>query len=180
MEGLDQTDGIKLLKVARERISSHLLSRKPNYPEPGSLFDVYRGVFVTLKERGLLRGCIGRMTSRDPLFETIKIMAYAAAFEDPRFVPLAKEELEYIHIELTVLSPMTGIKKESEISLGKHGIYISFQGRTGVFLPQVAIEQGWTREELLEHVCMKAGLPPSAWQDPKASLFTFEGAIFEE
>ena len=180
MEGIDQIDGTILLAVARERIASHLFNRVAVYPNEGAGCAMHAGAFVTLKEHGLLRGCIGRMKSRNPVFETIKDMAYSAAFEDPRFVPLAREELDHLHIEITVLSPMVSIRDTSEIVVGKHGIYISFQDRTGVFLPQVALEQGWNREEFLEHLCKKAGVPPNSWKDPRATISIFEGVIFEE
>jgi AmmeMemoRadiSam system protein A len=169
-----------LLATARESIASSLEARKPDWPIAAERLDSPCGAFVTLHERGALRGCIGRMTSPDPLFETVRAMARAAAFEDPRFPPLDRDEFPLIEIEITVLSPLRRISSISEIEVGKHGIYITRGWRSGVFLPQVATEQGWDRDSLLEEVCYKAGLPGDAWKSPDAVLQIFEGLVFGE
>ena len=169
-----------LLATARESIASSIEARKPSWPSEAESLDLPCGAFVTLHERGALRGCIGRMTSPDPLFETVRAMARAAAFEDPRFPPLDREELPSIDIEITVLSPLRRISSVSEIEVGRHGIYITRGWRSGVFLPQVATEQGWDRDTLLEEVCYKAGLPGDAWKSAEAVLQVFEGLVFGE
>jgi AmmeMemoRadiSam system protein A len=120
------------------------------------------------------------MSSVDPLFSTVKEMALAAAFEDPRFPPLEKEELPDIGVEVTVLSPMRPVAGAEEIVLGRHGVLMTKGGHSAVFLPQVATEQGWDREELLDNLCYKAGLSPSARHSSDVRFYVFEGRIFEE
>jgi AmmeMemoRadiSam system protein A len=105
-------------------------------------------------------------------------MAYEAAFQDPRFGPLAPEELEGLEVEVSVLTPPQPASA-GEIEPGRHGVLLKKQGRTAVFLPKVAAEQGWTREELLGQLCLKGGLPRQAWTSD-ASLFTFEADAFGE
>lgn len=137
------------------------------------------GAFVTLKEAGELRGCIGRMRENRSLSETIAEMAWAAASEDPRFSPLEKDELPLIEIEITILSPLEPISP-AEVEVGRHGLLISAQGRSGVLLPQVPQEFGWDRLTFLKQLCRKAGLAPDAWESPSASLYGFEGFVFSE
>ncbi|MEN6498986.1 MAG: AmmeMemoRadiSam system protein A [Rectinema sp.] len=171
-------DQKKLLKYARDVIRASLYHQ--GKPEAPTLSTTLRcGAFVTLKEAGSLRGCIGRMQSDDPLVTTVSEMAYAAAFEDPRFPPLRKEEMDLITIEITVLSPLRPIAPE-EVVIGKHGLLISAFGRSGVLLPQVPVEYGWDRETFLEQVCRKAGLPADAWKSSRAMLYGFEGFVFSE
>jgi AmmeMemoRadiSam system protein A len=138
------------------------------------------GAFVTLHKNGRLRGCIGRMSSDLPITETISQMAWAAAFEDPRFEPVTEEELESISIEISLLGPMQDMKDPEELVVGRHGLLIYCWGRSGVLLPQVATEYGWDRYTFLDQVCHKAGLPPEAWKDRNAELYIFEGLIFQE
>jgi len=170
----------ELCEIARESIASKLFHREPSLKSPSRGCLLPGGVFVSLHENGQLRGCIGRMQSGRPLCETVKEMALAAAFEDPRFVPLSKAEYSGIDIEITVLGPMNRIHGKDDFIIGVHGLYIVAKGRAGVLLPQVATEYGWDNEEFLSHVCLKAGLPMSAWRDPATELFAFEGLIFSE
>lgn len=166
-----------LLALARDSIATAFDGRQPEMP---SLQDNIRcGAFVTLRIDGDLRGCIGRMHSNDLLPVTIAEMARAAAFEDPRFPPLSPDELDRIEIEITLLSPLRPVRPE-EVQPGVHGILISAYGRSGVLLPQVAIEYGWDRETFLSQVCRKAGLPPDTWRSDAAQLYAFEGLIFSE
>jgi AmmeMemoRadiSam system protein A len=173
-------DRSALLATARESISSRLLKREPRWPETSARLEAFYGVFVTLHERGNLRGCIGRMTASGSLVSTIREMARAAAFEDPRFRSLTAEELDGIDIEITVLSPLRRIDGIDEIEVGKHGIYITKGWHSGVLLPQVATEQGWDRRTFVEQTCCKAGLPAGAWSSPEAVLQIFEGLVFGE
>lgn len=177
---LDAAGRAALLATARESIASNLEARRPSWPPEAERLDYPCGAFVTLRERGSLRGCIGRMTSPAPLFETVRDMARAAAFEDPRFPRLEPEELGSIDIEITVLSPLRRIASASEIEVGRHGVLITKGPRSGVFLPQVATEQGWDRDRLLEELCRKAGLPAGSWRSPEAELQVFEGLAFGE
>ncbi|MCX6320191.1 MAG: AmmeMemoRadiSam system protein B [Bacteroidia bacterium] len=137
------------------------------------------GAFVTLKINGVLRGCIGRFISSDPLYDVVSVSAVSSAFEDPRFSPLTKEEFKKTNIEITVLGPLKKINNISEIVLGKHGIYIKKDFRSGTMLPQVAIENGWTVEQFLGYTSRdKAGLGWDGWKD--AEIFIYEGVVLED
>ena len=108
-------------------------------------------------------------------------MAVAAASQDPRFTPLTAAELKDIDLEISVLSQPRRVKDASEIQLGKHGVIVSAGGHQGVFLPQVADETGWSKEEFLSQLCsQKAGLPPDAWKDPDTALYVFTADVFAE
>lgn len=137
------------------------------------------GAFVTLNEGGQLRGCIGHFGSDIPLYKVVDEMAEAAAFEDPRFYPLQPVEFDRLEIEISVLSPMKKISSIDEFEYGEQGIYISKGGRSGTFLPQVAQETNWSKEEFLGHCARdKAGLSWDGWKD--ADLYTYEAVIFKE
>jgi uncharacterized protein len=168
-----------LLALAREAIASRLESRSPVWPSHSSSLDERRGAFVTIHKQGMLRGCIGRMVADTPLEKIIRDMAMAAAFEDPRFPPLGKTDLVSIDLEISVLSPMEPCRPE-DIVPGIHGAYLAKGYRSGVFLPQVATEQGWDRDTFLEHLCYKAGLPSGSYRDPDARLWSFNAVVFGE
>ncbi len=130
------------------------------------------GAFVTLKQQGCLRGCIGRIVSDIPLYLLVQEMARAAALYDNRFPPVSVEDLPHLTYEITVLSTLREIKSIDEIELGKHGIIIEAKGRSGVFLPQVATETGWSLEEFLGHCSRdKAGLGWDGWKKARISIF---------
>lgn len=169
-----------LLETARESVESALERREPRRPEIPPSLTVPRGAFVTLSSGGRLRGCIGRLTPSGPLADTIRAMARAAAFEDPRFPPVGPEDWPSIKIEISVLGPMERLSSAGDLVVGRHGLYIVQGFRAGVLLPQVATEWGWDRDEFLLQVCRKAGLPSSAWKDPTAELYRFEAAVFGE
>lgn len=168
-----------LLATAREAIASRLERRQPRWPDHGPALDLKRGAFVTLHERGMLRGCIGRMIGDEPLIDIIRDMALSSAFGDPRFPPLEPDELPLVDIEISVLSPMERCRVE-DIKAGVHGAYLIFGGRAGVFLPQVATEQGWDSATFLEELCVKAGVPRGSHLDPRAELFRFTAVVFGE
>ena len=135
------------------------------------------GAFVSLHKHGHLRGCIGHFGEDTPLHEIVAEMARAAAFEDPRFQPLRREELDDVDIELSVLTPMRRIQSLDEFVLHKHGIYIRKGYRSGTFLPQVADEVNWTKEEFVGHCSQdKAGLGWDGWRD--AELYVYEAIVF--
>ncbi|MDC7227393.1 MAG: AmmeMemoRadiSam system protein A [Spirochaetales bacterium] len=169
-----------LLKTARERIREKLGLDGVAYPASTDKLNEICGAFVTIHNSGMLRGCIGNIIGRRPLIETIKNMAHAAAFEDPRFPPLSPDEFGDIDIEISVLSPLRKISSISEIEIGKHGIYMSRGYKSGVLLPQVATEQGWDLQSFVEHTCMKSGLPTDAWKDPNTMIEIFSAVIFAE
>ena len=169
-----------LLEAARESVESFLERREPRWSSVPPSLSIPRGAFVTLSSGGRLRGCIGRLTPSGPLMDTIRAMARAAAFEDPRFPPIGREEWPAVEIEISVLGPMERLASVEEIVIGRHGLYIVQGFRAGVLLPQVATEWGWDRGEFLVQVCRKAGLPPEAWKAPTAELYLFEAAVFGE
>lgn len=147
------------------------------------IFQTKRGVFVTLHKRKgrVLRGCIGQIIPQGALADNLKNMALAAALEDPRFPPVSAEELSDLEIEISVLSPMKKIDSPKEIKLGKHGVMVKQGAHTGVFLPQVAEETGWSLEEFMSHLCHdKAGISPNAWQTGEADIYVFTAQVFSE
>ena len=137
------------------------------------------GAFVTLKIDEDLRGCIGYIIAIKPLFETVYETARAAAFNDPRFKELTREEFDKIKIEISVLSLFEPIKSYDEIELGKHGLLMEEGGRA-VLLPQVATENNYTREQFLTALCHKAGLYGEYWKETKLKLKVFTATIFSE
>ena len=137
------------------------------------------GAFVTLHEYGRLRGCIGMIAADKPLVETVRKMALSAARHDHRFMPVTEEELDDIEIEISVLSPLKLIHDVSEIKLGIHGVFIRQGSHTGVFLPQVATETGWSLDEFLGHCARdKTGIGWDGWKD--ADIYTFTATVFQE
>lgn len=171
-----------LLKIARERIAAELQGKSAPILPKNKITDtlkMVRGAFVTLTIHGKLRGCIGNLKGSEPLYKLIADMARAAAFEDPRFLPLSPEELDDVHIEISVLSPLKRIHSIDEIQLGRDGIYMTKGIYGGTFLPQVAAETGWTKDEFLGHCARdKAGLGWDGWKD--ADIYTYQAEIFEE
>ena len=182
MEKFTLTESEKklLLETAREVITAELERRKPTLPEPSGVLKEACGAFVTLHRKGSLRGCIGHIVARLPLFKTIESMAKSSAFGDPRFSPVTAEELEEIDIEISVLSPLWTASGPEEVETGIHGIFITRGFRSGVLLPQVPVEQGWDRDEYLTHGCYKAGLPGDAWKDPATKIELFTAIVFGE
>ncbi len=152
----------------------------PDAAAENSALHIVCGAFVTLKENGNLRGCIGTMTGRLPLHETVSAMAASSAFHDPRFSPVLKEELNKLIIEISVLSPMETIEDPFSIIPGIHGLYIIYGPNSGVLLPQVASEQGWGVKEFVEHTCFKAGLTPEILKDGKTRYQSFTVTRFSE
>ena len=135
------------------------------------------GAFVSLHKQGRLRGCIGHFGEDVPLHEIVAEMARAAAFEDPRFMPVTRDELDDIDIEISVLTPMRRIQNLDEFELHRHGIYIRKGYRSGTFLPQVADEVNWTKEEFVSHCAQdKAGIGWDGWRD--AELYVYEAIVF--
>ncbi|MDW8368335.1 MAG: AmmeMemoRadiSam system protein A [Abditibacteriales bacterium] len=181
---LSEAAKARLLRIARETLER--VTRGEDVPkveavEPELLEE--RGAFVTLRQRGELRGCIGFPEAQRPLGEIVVEATAAAATRDPRFEPVTAEELEDITIEISVLSPIEKVPDVNLIECGKHGLVVQqAQGRlvfSGLLLPQVASEHGWTREEFLAQTCLKAGLPPHAWQED-ADVFWFTAEVFGE
>jgi AmmeMemoRadiSam system protein A len=175
-EPLSLTARAELLRIARESVFAaarglDYFPRSNGHPE----LDRGAGVFVTLRLRGRLRGCIGRVTPSDPLWRVVPEIARCSALEDPRFPPLAPHELDRVAIEISVLGPMRGVRGPEEIRPGLDGLLIRRAERSGLLLPQVAIEAGWDAVRFLEETCVKAGLPRGAWTlDAEIVAFTAE------
>ncbi|MBM3256040.1 MAG: AmmeMemoRadiSam system protein B [Candidatus Moranbacteria bacterium] len=172
-------DSQKLVQIARESVESFVKDGKiPKFNGDGQLLKKKSGVFVTLRDGGELRGCIGIIETEQPLYLSIPQMAAAAA-ADPRFDPVTEKELSRLEYEVSVLSPMKRVKNVDEIKLGIHGVKIKNGRRSGVFLPQVAEETGWNKEEFLAFLCRdKAGLPADCWKDPATEVYTFTAEIY--
>jgi len=172
----------ELLKIARNTLEKYI----PDHVRPvidakglAANLKMKAGAFVTLKENGDLRGCVGRFTSDDPLYLVIQEMAIASSTEDNRFPPVSANEISKLEIEISVLSPMKKINSIDEIILGKHGIYIKKGWNSGTFLPQVANETGWTREDFLGHCARdKAGIGWDGWKN--AEIYIYEASVFSE
>jgi uncharacterized protein len=166
-----------LLSLVRNTILAEAENRPMPEPSetPKKLWEP-GAAFVTLHKHGNLRGCIGHIKAFKPLIQSIQEMAIAAAFDDPRFPPLRLEEISDLEIEISVLSPMKKIESIDEIVVGTHGLYIQKGFQSGLLLPQVSTEQGWSKEQFLIGICQKAGLPNTAWKS--ANLFTFTAEIF--
>jgi len=179
---LTKEDKKTLLEIARKTLEGYLSQREiPEFIEVSSRLKEVQGAFVTLKKKGQLRGCIGSIVGRKPLYLTVRDMAIEAATADPRFAPVRYEELKDIDIEVSVLSPLKKVDSPEEIILGKHGVIVKRGFRQGVFLPQVAEETGWSKEEFLSYLCAhKAGLPPEAWKDKDTELYVFTACVFSE
>jgi AmmeMemoRadiSam system protein B/AmmeMemoRadiSam system protein A len=170
----------ELLTLARKSIEHYLANRQfLTYETSNQKFLEPRGVFVTLTEKGELRGCIGFVEPVYPLCQAIIQAAVYAAVEDPRFSPVKPSELNKLKIEISILTRPEPVQAVSDIRLGQHGLIIRQDGRSGLLLPQVATEYGWDRETFLKEVCRKAGLPDQAWKKP-GSLFKFEALVFGE
>ena len=169
-----------MIAAARSAIYSALRMDYDGDASPvGILKEKGYGVFVTLHLNGRLRGCIGRFTSSDTLYETIQDMARSAAFSDPRFPSLSRSEAPGIDIEVSVLSPLKRIASVDEFKLGRDGIYMIKGSHHGTFLPQVATETGWSTEEFLGHCAQdKAGIGYYGWKD--AELYTYQTEIVNE
>jgi len=167
---LSDADKGALLDLARETVAATARGERPPEPRnPNGPLREKGAVFITLRVAGELRGCIGHVEAIMPLWESVRDMAQAAAERDSRFPPLGVEELPGLEIEISVLSPMVPIRPD-EIRVGVHGLYVKQRDRSGLLLPQVAVEWGWDAPEFLRRTFEKAGLPPGA---AGARLFAF-------
>jgi AmmeMemoRadiSam system protein A len=168
-----------LLTLARGTLARYFATGTLPLPRPAGILRAPRGAFVTLKKAGALRGCVGHMRADLPLCQMVGRMALEAALRDRRFPPVTAGELASLEIEVSALTPFERIDTPEAIRVGRDGVLLRKQGRSAVFLPQVAPEQGWERDEMLAHLCRKAGLPPDAWRSG-AALFTFQAEVFGE
>lgn len=171
-----------LLGIARAAVRERLgMGAQPALPEEGLLAEP-RGAFVTVYVRGELRGCIGTFTPAGSLASTVARMAASAAGEDPRFEPVRADEVDDLDVHVSALDPRRPMRDPAELEVGRDGVVVQLGWRRGTLLPRVAVEHGWDRVTFLERTCLKAGLPPDAWQDPEAvvELFSAEEVGEEE
>lgn len=172
----------KLLKIARQSIQTYLqTNKKLQVDEADAVLNQKMGAFVTLNKHKQLRGCIGNIIGTQPLYLTVRDMAVESAVGDPRFPQLSLAELKDVEIEISVLSVLEKVSSADKIELGKHGVLVKKGFQSGVFLPQVATETGWSKEEFLNVLCtQKAGLPADAWKDKFTELYIFSAEVFSE
>ena len=179
---LGSREKTELMTIARKSVETTVKEHKQYECSAGGMDALLqdRAAFVTLKENGQLRGCIGYSIPTKSLCHTVRDVAAEAAVRDPRFRPVSTAELGRLQYEITVLSPLRRVTDIKQIQIGKHGLLIKRGSNVGVFLPQVPAEQGWDRTAYLEHLCEKAGLPIHAWMDEETDIFSFTGLVFGE
>ncbi len=177
--------GEYLVRLARRSVEHFfrehtVLDERPPFKE----VEKKSGAFVTVKTvGGSLRGCIGYPLPVKPLYRAVIETALLAAFDDPRFPPLEEEELDRVLFEVSILTPPEKIPREelpTGIKIGRDGLIVEGLGRSGLLLPQVAVEEGWDPRTFLEHTCLKAGLPPDCWKDPDVTVKRFSSIVFSE
>ena len=185
---LSDSDGVFLVKTARQAVTEFLSNGNQIRLEAEleKKFSFDSGVFVTLNKPDGLRGCIGFPMPEKKLSRAIIEGAIAAATEDPRFPPVTTKELDDITFEVTVLTPPMEIDVSdpmeylTKIKVGRDGLIIRHSFYSGLLLPQVPGEYGWSVEEFLQHTCHKAGLEKDFWKSGKAKIEKFEGIVFKE
>jgi hypothetical protein len=171
-----------LMKSARSSVETAVRDRKmylvgsTGFPR----LEEARGAFVTLKEHGELRGCIGYITPMKSLAETVRDVAAYAAMEDTRFTPVTTQELPLLEYEISVMSPIRRVLDIKEIKVGKQGLIMKQGDIEGILLPQVPVEEHWGRDTFIEETCLKAGLPRQAWKDDDTDIFMFTALVFGE
>jgi AmmeMemoRadiSam system protein A len=169
-----------VLKLARNAIVTFLETRTVPVPPDDDFLTVPSAAFVTVKINSELRGCIGSTEASEPLGDAIIHCAISAAFRDPRFPPLTKQEYPGISLEVSVLSPFQKIASPDDVIPGVHGLLITQNMRRGLLLPQVATEYKWDRETFLMYASRKAGLADDAWKDPSTIIEMFTAEVFSE
>jgi AmmeMemoRadiSam system protein B/AmmeMemoRadiSam system protein A len=168
----------ELLSLARRAVDLFVREKKIlDYQTMDPNFLSEKGTFVTLKKKGELRGCIGFIDPLYPLYQAVIQCAVYAASEDPRFYPVRAAEVKDLEVEISVLTPLKKIENPENVQVGKHGLVIAKNGNRGLLLPQVAVENRWSRAEFLAQACIKAGLEPNAWKRG-AEVFVFEAIVF--
>jgi len=175
---LTQEEKKELLQLVHSTIELYVRENKiPEYQTENIKFIEKKGAFVTLKKQGQLRGCIGFIEPLLPLYQCIMQTAVYAACRDTRFPPVSQDELGELEVEISILSPLRKISNPKLVTIGKHGLIIAKDGKKGLLLPQVPVENHWDQQTFLERTCIKAGLPKDAWK-AGADIFVFEAIIF--
>ena len=171
----------RLLAIARRAVRETVTGRPdPAAPIPDQDLPLGGGVFVTLLKRGKLRGCVGRISSAQPLAQTVREMAACASRDDHRFPPVAAAELGALTLEISVLSATQPLQGAEQVRPGVDGLIVTLGLRRGLLLPQVAAEHGWDAETFLAQTCFKAGLQEDAWKLPDILLERFQALVFSE
>lgn len=181
---LSEEDKVQLLKLARGMLETYVKTGKRTTPEALGItitpaMSQNMGAFVTLTINENLRGCIGEIVPRRPLYQAVMDHAINAGAHDMRFMPITEKELPLLHYEISALTPPRPVASYKDIVIGKHGMVIEKNGRSAVFLPQVAVEQHWDLDQTLTHLSLKAGLPADAWKEG-AQWTVFEAIVFSE
>lgn len=179
---LAQNEKDALLALAKKSVETAVRERKLYEPLASEFptLQQERGVFVTLTEKGELRGCIGLIAAEKPLYLGVRDAATSAALRDPRFPPVTEAELPQLVYEISVLTPFRRLLDTKDVRVGRDGL-LMIQGRNeGILLPQVPVEFGWDRKTFLEEACLKAGLPRQAWQDESTDIYSFSALVFGE
>lgn len=181
-ERLNDEEKKYLLKISRQTLEEYVRFRKiPQVQPPAENLRKKGAVFVTLKKKGVLRGCIGGLSAYEPLYLAVQHMTVNSCSKDPRFFPVTEDELKEIKIEISVLSPPVDVKEPlKEILIGRDGLIIEYGGRRGVLLPQVPVEYNWDIHTYLREICYKAGLPEDTWKKKEARLQRFSAVVFGE
>ncbi len=179
---LNKDQQVKLLKLARKTIADKL-GISEDIEDPAFDDDIFKekcGAFVTIHIKGNLRGCIGYIEGVKTIPETVKDMAAASAFSDPRFSSLTPEEYKKIDIEISILSPVEKVNDLKEIVVGRDGLIVTRGYNRGLLLPQVPVEHGWDLDAFLSHTCGKAGLSADSWRKPDVLIEKFSAQVFSE
>jgi len=177
--GLTDEEKKELLRIAKTVVENRARRKPvPEFLPSGEKLNEKRGAFVTIYKKGMLRGCIGCLEATAPVYRTVEDMAEAAAFRDPRFRPLSEDELPYVELEISVLTPLERISDPDAIQVGVHGVMIRKGYCSGLLLPQVASERNWDRKTFLQETCRKAGLPVDAWKDKETEIYVFSADVF--
>ena len=180
--GLGLSEKEALLSISRRTLESYLTTHEIPVIAQDEIPEILlqpSGAFVSLYKHGQLRGCIGNFLPNEPLYRVVQEMTVAAATRDTRFYPVDQGELENISIEISVLTPLRQIESIDEFKLGRHGIYMRKGGKSGTYLPQVAAQTGWEKEEFLGHCARdKAQIGWDGWKE--AELFVYEAIVFGE
>jgi hypothetical protein len=179
---LNEQEKNELLALARKSVE-HAVEEKEAYEPTASTSEALtqeRGAFVTLRESGALRGCIGYTSAIKPLYMTVRDTATLAALRDPRFQPVAASELSQLDYEISVLSPLRRVLDVQQIMIGQHGLLMKNGAFEGLLLPQVPVEEKWDRQKFLEQTCAKAGMSFGCWKDEDTDIFMFTAVVFGE
>jgi len=180
---LTEEDAGTLLHIAEETIKQFVThGTTPEFEVRNPVLRSYQGVFVTINRQGRLRGCIGSLSPMEPLYQGVSRNAVRAAAYDARFPRMRPEELADMEVEVSVLTPFTPLPASDidTIVVGLDGLFLQKDGKSGVFLPQVPVEQGWDRNTYLNQLCAKAGLPEGAWKAEGARLYTFRAEVIRD